>query len=110
MCNLLNVSRSGYYAWKSGPECQRKQTDRMLSSLIEQIYEQNKGIYGAVKIREELRERGHHFGRHKIAKLLRISGLKGCPQRRYNQVKSSQFFRLKANNLLDQHFTVEEPN
>ena len=84
MCGALRVSRSGYYAWRSRPECARAITDRSLTLSIQQIHRNSRAVYGAVKIREELKAQGQCYGRHKIARLMRLAGLKGCPSKRFN--------------------------
>ena len=80
MCRILKVSRSGYYAWRVRPESQREKTDRELTCLIRRIHIDSGGVYGAAKITAELKEEGHPCGRHKVARLMRKAGLKGCPK------------------------------
>ena len=67
MCRLLQVSHSGYYAWRIRPESQRAKTDRELTELIRQIHADSDGVYGAAKITAELNEQGYRCGRHKVA-------------------------------------------
>ena len=74
MCRLLQVSRSGYYAWRTRPESRRAKTDRELTELIRQIHADSDGVYGAAKITAELHEQGHPYGRHKVARLMRLAG------------------------------------
>jgi len=78
MCEALQISRSGYYAWRIRPESHRDNTDRTLTQTIRVIHRESKVIYGAPKIRAELNVQGYH-GRYKIARLMRLAGLKGCP-------------------------------
>ena len=82
MCRLLSVSRSGYYAWRVRPESERTKTDRELTRVIRRYHGESDGVYGSPKIRDELRDDGYHCGRHKVARLMRKAGLKGCPKRR----------------------------
>jgi len=110
MCQLLKVSRSGFYAWKSRPESQRVKTDCILRPKIHQIHEQSKGVYGSPRICAELKELGHHHGRHKIARLMRLEGLRGCPQRRFKVTTQSDPSHPVAKNLLKQDFTAKRPN
>jgi putative transposase len=55
-------------------------TDRELTELIRQIHTDSDGVYGAAKITAELNDRGYPCGRHKVARLMRLAGLKGCPK------------------------------
>lgn len=110
MCCLLEVSRSGYYAWRGRPESQRAKTDRELTELIRQIHADSDGVYGAAKITAELNEKGYRCGRHKVARLMRLAGLKGCPKTRYKVTTERDPKHPVADNLLKQDFTAEAPN
>ncbi len=110
MCGALKVSRSGYYAWRKRPESDRASTDRSLTDSIREIYRDSKGVYGAVKIRAELKAQGQPYGRHKIARLMRLVGLKGCPSRRFKTTTRSDPGHDKAKNLLEQDFTAKAPD
>ena len=83
MCRVLKVSRSGYYAWRVRPESHRAKTDRELTRVIQRIHIDSDGVYGATKITAELKEEGHQCGRHKVARLMRKAGLKGCPKQSF---------------------------
>ena len=110
MCEALKVARSGYYAWRARPESNRAHTDRLLTHAIHVIHRESKGVYGAPKIRAELKAQGHHHGRHKVARLMRLAGLRGCPQRRFKVTTQSDPSHSVANNLLQQNFAAKEPN
>ena len=83
MCRLLKVSRSGYYAWRVRPESQRAKRDRELTRVIRRLHADSDGVYGAPKMCAELHDEGYPCGRHKVARLMRIAGLNGCPKRRF---------------------------
>jgi putative transposase len=83
MCRLLKVSRSGYYAWRVRPESHRARTDREVTQVISRLHAQSKGVYGSPKIRADLKDEGYRCGRHKVARLMRLAGLRGCPKRRF---------------------------
>ena len=110
MCRLLQVSRSGYYAWRVRAESQRAKTDRELIKRIRQIHEDSDGVYGAAKIAAELNEQGYPCGRHKVARLMRIAGLKGCPKTTFKVTTQRDLSHPVADNLLEQDFTAEGPN
>ena len=50
MCRLLDISRSGYYAWVDRPMCQRRRTDLMLTSQIAAIHRRSREAYGSPSI------------------------------------------------------------
>ena len=110
MCRLLEVSRSGYYAWRVRPESQRVKTDRELLKRIRQIHADSDGVYGAVKIAAELNDQGCPCGRHKVARLMRRAGLKGCPKTTFKVTTQRDPKHAVADNLLQQNFAAENPN
>ena len=83
MCRLLRVSRSGFYAARTRPESARSKQDRELLKEIKRVHTESKGVYGSPKIRDELIDEGFSVGRHKVARLMRLERLRGCPKRRY---------------------------
>ncbi len=85
MSRLLRVSRSGYYDWCQRGESARSQRDRELTQCIRRLHLESNGVYGARKIHRELLDMGELCGRHKVARLMRKVGLKGCPKRRFGQ-------------------------
>jgi putative transposase len=110
MCSLLKVSRSGYYAWRVRPESDRARTDRGLMEKIRRIHGASRGTYGSPRIRAELKSQGIHCGRHKVARLMRSAGLKGCPRRRYKVTTQSDPRHPVARNLLKQDFRAASVN
>jgi putative transposase len=84
MCQALEVSRSGYYAWQQrGQTTQREQEDVALTAQIRQIFEDSHQTYGSPRIQAELRARGIVCSRHRVARLMRQAGVNvGTPHRR----------------------------
>ena len=76
MCRLLEVSRSGYYAWRMRPESPRAQQDRELLSQIRQVHGKSKGVYGSPRVHAELAAGGVRVGRHRVARLMRLARLR----------------------------------
>ena len=110
MCRLLRVSRSGYYDWCNRSESNRRRRDRALMPLVRQVHLESRGVYGARKIHRELRAKGEACGRHKVARLMRQAGLKGCPKRRFRRMKDQPPSYPIAHNLLQQDFTALRAN
>jgi putative transposase len=109
MCALLRVSRSGYYAWRGRPESATKRRNRQLTDKIRSLHAASGGVYGSPKIHQQLVASGESCGRHKVAKLMRQAGLRGCPKKRYRS-HSSPAVAVKAANLLQQDFSAEQSN
>ena len=104
MCSALRVSRSGYYAWRVRPESARARRDLALTRMIHTLYAESSGVYGSPKIHQELLVSGESCGRHKVAKLMRQAGLRGCPKKRYRAKGVSP--AVAASNLLQQNFSA----
>lgn len=110
MCRLLNVSRSGDYAWSERGESARVIRDRELLQRVRQVHWESRGVYGARKIHRELVAAGDSCGRHKIAKLMHQAGLKGCPKRRFRRLPEHPPSHPIAPNVLNQDLTAARPN
>ncbi len=109
MCDVLSVSRSGYYAWKSRGQSKHSRTDTVLLSKIRGIYDKNRKVYGAPRIHEALKSEGLKLGRKRVARLMRKNGIVAAPHRR---MRWKRVFKtaIAADNLVQQQFNVPEPN
>ncbi len=110
MCRLLQVKVSGFYAWcRRGPS-RRSQEDERLKRRISAVHAESDGVYGSPKVRDELLEHGESVGKHRVARLMRELGLKGCPKRRYQVTTDSGHGFKVAPNHLERDFTAAAPN
>jgi len=75
MCQVLDVSVSGYYAWKQRPASARQMADERLSARMHQVHEATHQIYGSRRMRAELAEQGSSCGRKRVLRLMRQLGL-----------------------------------
>ncbi len=110
MCRLLQVSRSGYYAWRTRPESARARQDRELIPEIRRVHQQSKGVYGSPRVHAELKAEGQRVGRNRVARLMRLERLRGCPKRRFRVTTQRDPRHPVAKNLLGQDFTADAPN
>ena len=63
-CEVLEVPRSGYYAWEGRKPSNRQSSDEQLLEQIRKIYADNELVYGSPRIHAELRmEYGVRVGR-----------------------------------------------
>ena len=108
MCRLLKVSPSGYYAWRTRPESRRARFDRELSRAIRHVHAESDGTYGSPRVHAELKDMGWRCGRAKVARIMRSTGLKGCPKRRFRVTRKRGV--VKARNLLEQDFSALSVN
>jgi putative transposase len=77
---------------------------------IKRVYEASKGVYGSPRVHAELVGESVHVGRHKVARLMRMERLRGCPKRRFRVTMQRDPAHPVAKNLLQQDFTAEAPN
>ena len=111
MCAVLNVSVSGYRAWKRGGKPDRKRlTDAQMLSLIRAIHAELKGAYGSPRMVEELRSRGFSAGKERVERLMRENGIRARHKRRYKATTDSRHGLPVAENLLERNFTPAAPN
>jgi putative transposase len=109
MCDLLGVTRSGYYAWLKEPISNRARENARLLRLIRASFVASHGIYGSPRIFLDLREAGETCSKHRVARLMRansIRAVRGYGVRRYSNTKPSALIP----NVLQRKFTVARPN
>ena len=101
VCELLEVSRSGFYAWRSAEESQREVRDRELVPFIREVFWRHRRRYGARRIAVELSRRGIACGVARVARLLKMQGLWAIQPRSYRPRTTESRHRLGYNqNLL----------
>jgi transposase InsO family protein len=111
MCDALEVSASGYYAWRGRPESPRSATNRILLADIRRIHARHRGRYGAPRIHAALRGEGHLVSRGRVERLMYRHGIRAMTHRRFRVVTTDSKHRLPvADNLLDQTFLASRPN
>jgi putative transposase len=110
MCRVLDVSESGFYAWRKRPACQRKREDAQLTEELRQEFSAHQGRYGSPRLHAELRDRGRSIARKRVARLMRKAGL--CAKRKHRRVLTTRRdpSHPVAPNLLNREFTAKEPN
>ncbi len=109
MCRVLQVTRSGFYAWLHKPLSDRALEDQRLLGLIRDSYAASGGVYGSPRVFLDLRETGERCGKHRVARIMRerkIKALRGYQAPRRIAGRPS----IIAPNKLQREFTVEQPN
>lgn len=111
MCGALDVSVSGYRAWKRGGTPDRKRlTDTQMLALIRAIHGELKGAYGSPRMVRELRARGFSASKERVERLMRENDIRARHKRRYKVTTDSKHGLPVARNLLDRNFTPPAPN
>jgi len=109
MCDVLQVSRAGYYAWcKRGPSARDEANQRLLK-LLRRLFKLNRQRYGYRRMHQVARKE-IPCGRHRVARLMSQDGLKVPQRRRRRSTTQSKHKRPVPPNILGREFTVEVPN
>lgn len=105
LCALLEVSRSGFYAWHRRRPAARPLANAALLVHIREAHRRSRRIYGAPRVHHELVAQGHRCGRHRVARLMRVDGLRARSVRRYRAARPAVSVAV-APNLLARRFAV----
>jgi len=111
LCAVLEVSRSGYYAWRERPESVRRVRQRELVAEMRVIHgEKHKGNYGSPRMLVELRARGQAVSENTVARLMREHGLRALTARKFRHTTDSNHGHAVAQNVLNQEFEQSRAN
>lgn len=109
LCEVLEVSRSGFHAWLNRPNSTREIHDAKLVAAIDKSFKASDRTYGARRVWRDVLEEGLACGLHRIERLMRINGLRARPRRR-GKPKDDGERSVVADNILDRNFEADRPN
>ncbi len=109
-CEVLGVSRSGYYAWRDRPEAPRAKADAELLVEIKAAHKVGRKAYGSPRVHRELRANGRRVGRKRVERLMRREGIVGRKKRRFRHTTDSNHPDPIAPNTLNRTINVPLPN
>ena len=111
MCRLLQVSASGFYAWRDRPLSARRRADLGLAARIHEIYRRSKGRYGSPNIHAELKDdHDIHIGCKRVARLMRENGLKSIVAPNYVGTTTPAGAATAIADLVKRQFKATGPN
>ena len=110
MRRIMNVSASGYYAWRDRPLSKRAREETRLEVEIRAAHKRTRQTYGAERLQHDLAEHGIRVGICRIKRIRRKLGLRCKQKRKYKATTDSRHNLPVAGNLLGQQFKVYEPN
>jgi putative transposase len=110
MCNLFNVSRSGFYGWLSRVPSARACEDEVLKVAVMAAHKRSRETYSARRLQPELAADGFIVGRDRIDRLRREMGLRCKQKRKFKATTNSNHSLPVADNLLNQSFISLAPN
>jgi putative transposase len=109
-CELLDVSRSGYYEWATRAPSDRELTDAWLTAKITEIWEANRKVHGSPRIHAERRmAHGIEVGRKRVERLV-AAGISGLAERKRGRTTVRVQGVRVADDLVERQFRPEEPD
>jgi putative transposase len=111
LCETLEVSTAGYYAWRERPTSAREQRRDVLAVEIRAIHAEVKARYGSPRIHAELAARGQTCCVNTVAKVMRDQGITAKTARQFRCTTTDSNHDLSvAENVLDRQFDPSGPN
>ncbi|UXS38121.1 IS3 family transposase [Staphylococcus delphini] len=108
MCQVLGVSRSGYYDWKNRKPSARTVKREGLKKDIYQIYIKSQKRYGSPKITQILRRHGHTITQRTVSRMMKKLGIRSITKKKYTATTHSKHHLPVYPNLLNQQFKVSQ--
>ena len=110
MCEVLELSTSGYYDWRDRPESARHQRHRRLVTQIKVIHAHSRAIYGSPRVHEELVDNGFVVGKNTVAKLMQRHYIQSKVHKRFVVTTNSKHSLPPAENILNRDFSADREN
>lgn len=110
MCRVLNVSESGYHAWRKRPPSVRAEENARLEIEIKAAHRRTRETYGPERLQADLAEHGIRTGVHRIKRIRAKLGLRCKQKRKFKATTDSKHALPIAPNLLARQFVVAAPS
>ncbi len=107
MGEVLQVSRSGYYAWRDRPVSPQAQRRAQRAAAVREAWARSGGRYGSPKITSALRRDGERISHKTVAQLMRTQQIRSRVVRKYKATTNSRHAYPIAENRLNQHFVAD---
>ena len=109
MCRWLEVSKSGYYEWRSRPESAMAKRREELKLLIKKAFDDSDGTYGYRRVWWQLARWGVQAGLELVRALMRELGLVACQPRPWRPSTTQQGHNGPVPDLVNRDFTADAP-
>ena len=111
MCRALEVSRSGYYAFKSRPKSQQRVENEKLVIEIRRVFLENNSNYGSPRIWDQLKNKDHiSWSENRVARIMRVNAIVAVQRRKFRVTTTSKHDYPVWPNVLNRNFIVDRPN
>jgi putative transposase len=100
ICRALEVSRSGYYAWRKRRPSRRAQEDERVLEALTELHRRSRRTYGSPRMTRELQEQGYRCSENRIARIMRENGIRARTTRRFHFKRPrGEYYRAEGNLL-----------
>jgi transposase InsO family protein len=89
VCEVLLVSRSGYYEWLDRPQSDRRNEDERLWQKIKKHWETSRKTYGRLRLTKKLQEEGEKVGKNRVAKIMKSHQIQGVGKRKFKPITTT---------------------
>ncbi len=110
MCEVLKVSKSGYYKWLSKGENERQKKKKDVMNEIRKLFFENLEVYGSPRITRKLHKKNIVISEKTVGRYMQEMGLRAIPEHRFMMTTDSNHDQPIYPNLLDRQFSPEEPD
>jgi putative transposase len=111
VCQVLEVSRSGYYAWLERPESARARRREELVVKVKAVHEETRGVYGSPRVHRALVAQGESICENTVARVMRQYEIRARTKRKFVPATTdSNHLCPVADNVLDRQFSAPLPN
>jgi len=110
LCRVLQVSRSGFYAWRARAPSARDRANAVLVSEIRRVHREHRQACGALKTWKVLNRAGIACGKHRVARLRKLHGIEANRKRRFRVTTEHHQTPVAAPDRLNRAFTASAPN
>lgn len=111
MCQVFEVSRSGFYEWDRREPSQRAQEDQKILEVMKRSHDACEGMCGLDKLWDDIREEHPKCSRNRAYKLQKEHGLYSVRKKPFEVITTDSNHKLPvAENLLNQNFSINKPN
>ena len=110
MCRVLEVSESGYHAWRQRPPSARSVENARLETEIKAAHQRTRETYGPERLQSDLADHGVKATVYRVKRLRSKLGLRCKQKQRFKATTNSKHSLPLAPNVLDRQFAVAAPN
>lgn len=110
MCRVLEVSPSGYYAWRGRKPSERAEEGERLLERIKESHGKSRSTYGSPKVYRCLRGSGERVNHKRVERLMRGAGIRAKRAQKRKRTTDSCHTLPVAENVLDREFTARRPD